>query len=188
MLAPGSYDFDLLPESGFVVSAAPIVSDKRAAVRAALLAAFELRESELAANREGRATGRQRWRLAVSSTPLFLFAPLMSVASYLLLREMRGPLELGAILGAVLTLLMFVSFTVAAIVFAGRRLWDIMEGEVASTTGLVSRSYGESGVILSIGGIRFGEGSAGADALQSGRQYRVYYLRRSRRLVGAEPR
>ena len=183
LLPPGSYDFDLLPESGFVVSAAPIASDERNAARVALLAAFKLRESELVANREGRATGRQRWRLALSNSPLFLIAPVLAVACYLFLRGMRRPLELGGIL----TLLVLVLFTVVASVFVGRRLWDIIAGEVASTTGLVSFSYGESDVTGSIGGIEFTASSTQARALQSGLPYRVYYFRRSHRLLSAEP-
>ena len=183
LLPPGSYDFDLLPESGFVVSAEPIASDQRDAARATLLVAFKMRESELAANRPGRATGRQRWRLAVSSWPLFLMAPVLAVACYLFLREMPGPPELGAIL----TLLLLLLLTVAAIVFTGRPLWDIIEGEVLSTTGLVSFSYAESDVTGSIGAIEFTASSTQARALQSGRPYRVYYFRRSHRLLSAEP-
>jgi len=204
LLSPGAYLFDLLPESRLVVSAEPIpriepegarprLEEGQAAVRrrcldksaaqAALLAAFGLRELDLAANREGRVTGRQRWRLAVSSSPYLLMAPLLLWACYLGLRETSRAPQLGFSFSLVVLGLI----TAIATVFAGRHLWDIVECEVKSTTGLVSFRYTKSGATGSIGGVKFTTSSRRARALQSGRFYRVYYFRRSRGLIGAEP-
>jgi len=204
LLPPGAYIFDLLPESRLVVRAEPIpriehggVAPKldqgpaalrrrfldKPAAQAALLAAFGLRESELAANREGRVTSRQRWQLAVSSLPYFLIAPSLLWACHLGLGETSRSPQLGSASGLV------VMFLIAAIatVFGGRSLWDIVEGEAKSTTGLVSFRYAKSGATGSIGGVRFTTSTKRAHALQAGRTYRVYYFRRSRRLLAAEP-
>ena len=183
LLPPGSYVFDLLPESGLVVSAQPMARDERDAGHAALLAAFKMGESELAANREGRATDRQRWRLAVSSWSYFLASTFLLVLCYLALRDTWRAPQLGSSLG----LLVVALVTAFMAVGLGRRLWDLLEGEVESTTGGVRFRYSKSFATGLIGDVEFTCSRAQARALPPARQYRVYYFRRSHRLIGAEP-
>ena len=183
LLPPGSYVFELLPESGLVVRAEPIARDERSAGHAALLAAFKMGESELVANREGRATDGQRWRLAVSSSRYVLLSTFLSVLCYLALRDTwRAPQ-----LGSSFILLVVALITAFMAVLVGRRFWDILEGQVRSETGPVRFSYSKSFATGSIGNVEFTCSRTQARALPSKREYRVYYFRRSHALIGAEP-
>lgn len=196
-LPPGAYSFALLPESRLVLSAQPISaptehrslgSDQArakepSAPERALRAAFRNGEADVAANREGRASARQRLRLVGSHWWVFLGNLLLGGLSYQSIRTIGVAPESERIVGCVFLL----GVTAFLLVLLGRVVWDALEGRVDSARGTVSLRFGKTDATGRIGTRQFTLGNVKARALQQGHSYRVYWFKHSRVVVAADP-
>jgi hypothetical protein len=202
-LRPGYYEFELLPNSGLVVTARP-AADARSRLSAdaarpyralpkirsaedpadaALSAAFRNSPAEQAANRAGRASGRQRWRLLVGAWWMFMVLPLLafSAVASVKLASAGHPLK-----GSLSTLVSVVLLG-AAVQALWRILRDVAGGKIDCVEGRIHLSFaGKTGDATgSIHGVTFDVDAAQVAALRENEAYAVYVFHHSRRAVAA---
>jgi hypothetical protein len=196
-LAPGTYAFELLPESRLVLTAQAVerarlgadanldtaLGSNEAPGRLALRTAFGNAELELDANREGRASLSQRLRLVLSHWWAFLGVAMLGAALGL---EALNPRDSWAWknVASVIVGVGFIAFLTLLVV---RVLWDALEGRVDTLVGSVSIRRGKTDSTGTIGTTRFTLSNAKARALSRGRSYRVFVFRHSRVAAGVEP-
>jgi len=185
-LAAGSYWFELLPASGLVLNAARIGDDPvrvdTSPANTALLAAFRNGEDDRAANRDGRSTAAQRFRLVVSQAWAFVLLPAIGTATWLAGASWLRHPTLGGALGVLVAALV----GVFALLSSMRTVLDVLEGRVDSAVGRASFHYGKTEATGSIHDQRFTLAHAQARAFTGASPYRVYWFRRTRRVAGAE--
>lgn len=192
-LAVGRYDFEILPESGLVVTARPIAvpevsadsaqpyraspSDRvEDAVNVALRAAFRTTPADERANAAGHASARQRWRLLLGVWWAFLLLPLLAFVVFVSIELV--PRHLRALRGGLLVLVLFALLV--------RKMWwvlaDFLLGTVDCVEGRVHRDvWGKA----TIHGVTFEVDEGLVPAFQESAAYNVYVFRHSRRVVGA---
>jgi hypothetical protein len=194
-LTPGRYRFELLAESGLVLSAERDVraSDHPAFVAAAgdaddspldvaLLAAFRNRAADRALNRRGLASRAQRWRLVVAYAWVVILLPFLGLGAWLgEPKRLRDPTA-GGWVGVVIVLLIG-GF---ALQLAVRIVLDVIEGRVDSKVGRTTFRFGKTDATGSIGGRSFTLSNRQTRALYGLPHYRVYFFRRTHRVAGAE--
>jgi hypothetical protein len=136
---------------------------------------------DLEANRQGRLGDGQRRRLRwyVVEGGIALIVALVAVAGFFLVpREPKW--YLGALAVAGLALYYGISS-----IELGR---DLYAGRVAAISGRKEHTYGSNwGLSLTLGGVDFQIPRNYAPTLQDDRQYKLYYVPRSKTVVSAEP-
>lgn len=183
-LAPGSYVFSLLPASRLVVAARPALHDRaasRAAAELALQAAFGNGPEETAANRRGRATTAQCWRLILTHWWLLSLLLFGGVFVTTLLEAIRQP-AVGTFVGAVVSLgvVVFLVFQTCQIIL------DALGGSLASATGTVRFRRLKHDTRGIIGASEFTMSHSQAEVFRHGQRYRVYWFKHSGIAVGAD--
>ncbi len=150
----------------------------------ALAAAFRNQPADIAANRAGRASLRQRARLLVAGWWVLLMVFICGLSTVEGLQALFKGHPFGAVLGTLVS--------VACLAFVLHLLWrivrDFAAGRVDCVEGRLqiryaARSGDASGTIH---GAHFDVDAKQAGALRSGGAYAVYVFHHSRRAVGAE--
>ena len=190
-LAAGTYDFSYLPMSRRVVAAelaaADTPAEAQAALRHALAVANHFNLDDLPAYRQGQlgpGTGRRLVSLWAPSGWLLL------AALGLLAAALVGVPGTGLLAGLLVALWAVISGRRVL-----RRTQDVLGGTVRAAEGEVrsTKHTRQSGRTLftdysySVAGQNFLVTAAAQRALLAGQRYRLYYLPRSRALVGIEP-
>jgi hypothetical protein len=197
-LAAGSYDFSYLPVSGRVVGAELAAADTPAQaqdeLRHALAVTNNFNLDDLPAYREGRqGPGTFRRLRGIWSTAGWLLLAgvvLLMVFVYMVGLNVYTDLAPFAFLPA---MFLFIGALGSAIGDTGRTL-DVLGGQVRSFRGEVSKTkrethgrYATTFYYYSIDGQHFLVPAEAYRALIEGQRYRLYYLPRSKALVGIEP-
>jgi len=197
-LAAGSYDFSYLPRSGRVVAAELAASDTPAQaldeLRHALAVANHFNLDDLPAYRDGRqGPGRfRRLRRLWSTAGWTLLAALVliMVFVYMVAADPNNGLATFAFLPGMFLFLWAVGSGLGAI---GRTL-DVLGGQVRSARGEVRKikrvthgRYATTLYFYTVEGQNWLVSPEAYRALIEGQRYRIYYLPRTRALVGIEP-
>jgi hypothetical protein len=193
-LAPGACRFYYLPRSGFLLSAQPLpgltVAEGQG-LADVLARVHRFGPEDLARNRNGQLSARQKARLARSALGFGLFGAgalaFMGFGSWgMALDDDPGKwigigvlLLIGVILGGLMAGLSL------------QLLRDAAQGSVKQAQGVVRRSMRSSGKSTSyyyhVEQKQFSVSAAAYAALPLDQAFRVYYTPRSRRIVGMEP-
>jgi hypothetical protein len=191
-LAPGRYEFELLPASRLVLNAWPVAELEipmhgeldalGAPANVALLAAFGIDASDIEADRQGRASIPQRWRLLCSEFWVFLLLPFLGFAFYGAI-PFAHDAAISALLVAALVLL---GLTVFVVVLCGRVLLDVVQGRIDSAVGNLQVSFDDGTASATIGLVTLSLSNRRARSIQSGCRYRAYWFRWSRELAALE--
>jgi hypothetical protein len=210
---PGAYRFYFLPRSGYILSGERLFlggleSDGEAELRRALGGVFDWREDDQPDNAAGRLSSRQAaaqwWALGRSAlvgaailVPFLLvfgvaFPYLFVVRDWLAGEPVDAENWIPALVAPAFVLL-FAAIAVASQVNVFR---DLLAGEVASVEGAVEERSITTGSGRSrrtrhyyeVDGQRFQVSALALQALVRGRRYRLYFLPRSKRVIGVEPR
>jgi hypothetical protein len=208
---PGAYRFYYLPRSGYIANAERLFlggteADALAELRRALEDEFNFTEDDLAENRAGHLSPRQRTALIFSQLRnALLWAPflLMGLAFavlfpffFILQPLWQGePVEVGAWVGGLIGLIFGSVFASIIVVSGLNALRDLLVGAVQSVEGhvdkrIVTRSSGRSrrtDYYYTLNGQQFRVNRTAYNALVEGRPYRLHYLPRSKQVVSVEP-
>lgn len=202
-LTPGAYRFYYLPRSGLVVNVEPLGSSSMAYANAGSRDEGELTRALAEANRL-QVDGYPNYRLGqmdemdkqrrISRAALGMGITLLvgSAIGIFFTLLLLSDVEDGE---AWIVLLCFGGFDV---LFSGIILWsiwrtitDLREGKVMIREGQVRRTVvrgsKSSSYYYVLNDLRFSVSAAGYAALVEGRPYRLYYLPRSKTLLGIEP-
>jgi hypothetical protein len=170
-------------------AAAPARGEGLAALQAALAEGSRFTMEELAANREGRLTGRQTWRLLALLPVLVPFGMLFVAVGVGMLRTwtFQGFPQAFGIAFA----LAFLIGGLMPLLLGLRRLLDALARRVVSVDGVVKAELDSSGdsstYSYRVGKMKFQVRPRAYPALVSGMAYRIYYTPLSRTLVSIEP-
>lgn len=201
-LTPGAYRFYYLPRSGLVVNVEALGGSALSSgagsrdedeLSRSLAEANRLRLEAYPAYRQGRLDeADQQRRLTGAAVGLGLTALIAGgIGLFLVFLFFTGAAdEDGWIL---LAMFMFVDVLVGGLILWS--LWhtigDLREGRVQMSEGRVQRIVVRGNKSVSyyyaLNNIRFSVSTAGYNALVEGRPYRIYYLPRSKTLLGIEP-
>jgi hypothetical protein len=211
---PGGYRFYYLPRSGYVIGVerlflGAVDVDPQSELRRALAAVFDFTDDDLLENQSGRLSSRQvtaRWLslarsalgwgafLLIFVVGFGLIFPYVFIVQDLLVGE---PVEAGAwvagLFGVGISLILVV--VVLGTLIAPAR--DVLRGEVALLDGEVvervivtgSGKNRRTNYYFDVGGQRFRVPAVAHQAMIQGhgQRYRLYYLPRSRQIVGVTP-
>jgi hypothetical protein len=172
-----------------LASAIPVRGEGLAALQAALAEGNRFTMEELAANREGRLTGRQARRLLALLPIVVPFGLLFVAVGVGMLRawKFQGLLQVFSIAFA----LAFLAGGVMPLMLGLRRLLDALARRVVSVDGAVKAELDSSGdsstYSYRVGTMKFQVRPRAYPALVSGMAYRIYYTPLSRTLVSIEP-
>lgn len=189
---PGDYRFYCLPESGLVLIAEELglmsASQPKDLLLDALASANHFSMDDLQSNREGLLSGGQEIRLfGYASLQGVMF--LLSAGVFVWI--IRGfPLGEELVWSALLGLIgLIVSLRTGWSIV--RVIWDMWNGKIARSDGQVARYIHKARntryYTYQVNGLKFYVSQSAYNALIEGREYRVYYAPRSKRLVAIEP-
>jgi hypothetical protein len=199
-LAPGTYSFYFLPSTGVLVSAEPrqglstigtpgilgAPGMPSAALVATLGRALRFSEDDLALNRQGRLSERQRRRIVRSMAvwTVIVLALCLVVPPILIVAVRMWQV------GCVIAIILLLAGGILLLLRISAR--DLRSGMVLAVRGPVQRmmvSDGEGGRTYhyTVAGLRFMVSRAAYDALIPNLPYAVYYLPRGRALLSMEP-
>lgn len=209
--APGAHRFYFLPRSGYIVTTERLFlggteADTRAELLRALGDEFNFVEDDLPENRVGHLSGRQRTAIFFSQLRSALvmlsivgmtacFAVLIP-AAFLLEPVAQGePFEASALWPAAVAALVGVILLAVLGWQVVRLLQDLAGGEVKMTQGRVEERTLVTGsgknrrtrYYYVVNDERFEVHPVAHQALIQDREYRLYYLPRTRRIVSVEP-
>jgi hypothetical protein len=191
-LAPGAYRFYYLPRSGHVLSAEPLpamsILGAESGLNQTLRRVHGFSQADLEANREGRLGAGQALRLLLSAGGLALVTlvvvGLIGTLAWGIFADNEGsPIGLAfGLIGVIVGLML--GWTMLKLML------DLFSGRVEQASGVGTRSIRPAGrsttYYYHIGGQRFTVSYRGYQALVPDQVYRLYYVPRSRRLVGIE--
>lgn len=192
MLAPGTYRMYTLPRSGLVVGGDKLGASfsAREELQNALAQSNGFSAEKLAEYRLGRMGDERYGRLAKtwiwSSLGLLALLALMGFIVWGVFTDTDAPWFMLLFFGA------FVFLFVAIIAWnLVQSTQDLLAGEVASAEGFVRRTVHRSNKSTSyyykLDKLSFSVSGTAYNALVEGLRYRVYYLPRSKKLLGIEP-
>jgi hypothetical protein len=197
-LSAGIYDFSYLPRSGQVVTVEPAAAvtpaEAKAELRHALAVTNHFNLDDLRTYRLGRleADARRRLPRIWSTTGWLLLEALISFVPFVVIVT-TGVGKVAATIAFLATGISDLVFLGSALFSASRTL-DLLRGQVISAQGELHRFKREftSRYIYTFHFYRLGSqkwlvSQAAYYALMEGQRYRVYYLPRSKLLVGIEP-
>jgi hypothetical protein len=186
-LMPGPYRFYFLPRMGWLLSAealGPLMAvQPHAGVLDALAQAHHFDLSDLAANRQGQLSTRQRLGLTrgVVGLQVVTLGALALLVWMLVSAPQTEPWS-ALILGLILAGIAYATY---------RRVNDLLGGQVVWLEGVISRVEDSSGDSSSyyyvLAGQRFSVSSTAYAALVESLRYRLYYTPRTKKLVSIEP-
>ncbi len=183
-LPPGWYRFYVLPLTSRVLSAEALspLSQGQAAVLDALAQAHRFTFNDLACNRLGQLSARQRGRLARGIVGLLVVLAGLLVLFAWLLATLPADWWLLLVSGL---------FATVAAYAISKRASDLLAGRVALLEGVVSREESTSDESTTyyyvLAGKRFEVSGAAHGALVEGLRYRLYYTPASEKVVSVEP-
>jgi hypothetical protein len=189
---PGDYRFYCLPRSGLVIMAEELglVSawHTQGLLLDALARANHFSMEDLESNRAGSLTGRQEVRLFGYAMMLIVLVLLCVGITFFAIRSRL--LGEGTVLFALLTVIgLFLFLRIGWSVI--NIFVDIWNGSAEQVDGLVTRHVHRSRntryYTYQINGFKFHVSKSAYNALIEGRNYRVYFAPRSKRLVAIEP-
>lgn len=208
---PGAYRFYFLPRSGYIINAERLFlggaeSDALVELRRALEDEFNFTEDDLAENRSGRLSPRQRTALlflqlrnALLWAPFLLLGLAFAVLFpffFILQPLWQGEhVEVGAWVGGLIGLIFGSVFALVIGLSGINVVRDLLGGAVQSIEGHVDKQIITGGgrrnrstrYYYMLNGRRFLVNRTAYNALVEGRPYRLYFLPRSRQLVSVEP-
>lgn len=207
---PGAYRFFYLPRSRFVVGAERLFlggteADAVAELRRALQDEFRFVDEDLFENQSGQLSARQRqvglWNLvraALLWTPFAVlglaFACVFPYLTVVRPWQQGEPLPAEAWVGGLVPLVLGLLFAVFAGATLVTPILDLLAGEVKQVRGPVDKQIITTGsgrsrqtsYYYAVEGQRFRVHAAAYNALIEGRLYRLFYLPRSKKIVGVE--
>jgi hypothetical protein len=192
-LGPGAYQFYYLPRSGRVLSAAPLPGMARQAeedLQTVLGRVHGFGEADLALNRHGRMSPRQKRRLTAAALGFGLLGGVAAVfvafGAWALVDAVGGEDWLSGALMAGMGLILALLMAWLVLQIAG----DVAKGSVKQVKGELRLSFRPNGRSTSyfyhIGRETFTVSQAAYSAAAPGKAYRVHYAPRCRRVVGIE--
>lgn len=191
-LPPGQYRLFYLPRSWRVIAGERLGGEtsEAQALTNVLAQTLGYAAEALNENRAGRLHPQQAAKLQREAIFQIVIAavvglPLLGAAVFFILDDLENTFPAPVMLG------LFGVVVIGALGWqALNRLRDIGQGTVATTTGLVTkylrRSRNATSYYYRIHNLSFGVDAAAYNALLPG-EYRVYYLERSKQMVGIEP-
>jgi len=189
---PGEYRFYCLSHSGLVIMAEALGSDfarpSKDLLLDALVRANHFSMADLDVNRQGSLSGLQVLKLMAYAGWQAIMFLASALAGYLVLRDLpSGEDQLWAGLSGALVVILAL---IAAWNILGA-VWDILTGKATHTEGIVTRhehrTRNSRSYSYQINQHKFKVSHIAYNALIDGREYRVYFAPRSKRLLGIEP-
>ncbi|MBL8057377.1 MAG: hypothetical protein JNK29_11790 [Anaerolineales bacterium] len=210
---PGAYRFYYLPRSGFILTAERLFlggleADGEAELRRALGGVFNWREDDQPDNAAGRLSDRQRaaqwWALGraalvggVFLVPFLVAFGVVFPYVFVVRDWLAGePVEAAAWIPALCAPAFVLAFAAIAVASQVNVFRDLLAGAVESVEGPVTERAITTGsgrsrrtrYYYEVNDQRFQVSAVALQALVRGRRYRLYFLPRSKRVIGVEPR
>jgi len=189
---PGDYRFYCLPESGLVLMAEELglmsASQPKDLLLDALARANHFSMEDLEANRTGSLSGRQEVRLfGLVSFWVALLAAFLLISIFAVQRQTMGGNTLVYLLLGIMAVIAFVRIGWRSVSL----IWDIWGAKADHMDGRVTRHIHHARntryYTYQLSGMKFRVSMSAYNALLEGREYRVYFAPRSKRLVAIEP-
>ena len=197
-LGAGTYEFSFLPRSGRVISAELVARDSPAQaqdeLRHILAVTNHFNVDDLPANREGRLgrSGSRRLRSAWAPAAWMLLFAFLALVVFVYLVNADVSKDMAPIL--FVAALFLILGALAGALGALSPTLDVLGGKVNSAEGVVQkierRTYGRTAntfYYYRLGNQSWTVTPEAYRALIAGPTYRVYFLPRSKRMVGIEP-